>query len=91
MKLALLLLSVAVLVCAVNSAPVGCENEPEALPKPVDVTARDGATKTVVQKIVGIVQEGSLKTPKLNVIDAPIVCPDGQLLDHQGKCRPILG
>ncbi|EAT36632.1 AAEL011296-PA [Aedes aegypti] len=24
-----------------------------------------------------------------NIIDAPVVCPEGQKPDHNGKCRPV--
>uniref|UniRef100_A0A1L8DNF7 Putative secreted protein n=1 Tax=Nyssomyia neivai TaxID=330878 RepID=A0A1L8DNF7_9DIPT len=26
---------------------------------------------------------------KINVIDVPLVCPEGHLIDHNGKCREI--
>lgn len=26
---------------------------------------------------------------EINIIDAPVVCPEGQKPDHNGKCRPV--
>uniref|UniRef100_A0A182Y0D0 Uncharacterized protein n=1 Tax=Anopheles stephensi TaxID=30069 RepID=A0A182Y0D0_ANOST len=85
MKLALLLFGVVLLASLAYGRPVGCEDEPEDPPLAVDALHVD----------IVVMQEpnsskGLLQNPK-NIIDAPKVCPDGQKLDHQGKCRPVMG
>uniref|UniRef100_A0A4Y0BGQ6 Uncharacterized protein n=1 Tax=Anopheles funestus TaxID=62324 RepID=A0A4Y0BGQ6_ANOFN len=81
MKLVLLLFGVVVLASLAYARPAGCEDEPEAPPVPVGQQQLDTADQ----------QSSNLSQAKQNVIDPPKVCPDGQKLDHQGKCRPVMG
>uniref|UniRef100_A0A182F3T3 Uncharacterized protein n=1 Tax=Anopheles albimanus TaxID=7167 RepID=A0A182F3T3_ANOAL len=77
------LLSLVLLVSGTSAAPVGCEEAPEDVPQAVPLTAAK-----ILDQLTDVVQA----PPKItNVIDGPKVCPEGQMLDHQGKCRPILG
>uniref|UniRef100_A0A182MZ55 Uncharacterized protein n=1 Tax=Anopheles dirus TaxID=7168 RepID=A0A182MZ55_9DIPT len=85
MKFVAPLFVVVLLACVAYGVPVGCEDEPEAPPASVDV---DVAKVAALAKELADLIDGPQKA---NVIDGPKVCPDGQKLDHQGKCRPVMG
>ncbi|GAB0095244.1 uncharacterized protein DMENIID0001_106000 [Sergentomyia squamirostris] len=59
---------------------------PEDDPVPVEETppsASDGRSPPGGSKI------GQLPKNPINVIDVPLVCPEGQLIDHTGRCRDM--
>uniref|UniRef100_B6DE22 Putative 6.9 kDa salivary secreted peptide n=1 Tax=Anopheles darlingi TaxID=43151 RepID=B6DE22_ANODA len=77
------LLSLVLLVSGTSAAPVDLEEAPEDVPKAVALTASH-----ILDQFTDLVHTPPQIT---NVIDGPKLCPEGQKLDHQGKCRPILG
>ncbi|EAA15004.3 AGAP008922-PA [Anopheles gambiae str. PEST] len=82
MKLIVLLFGVVLAASVSYAYPVGCEDEPEQPPPAVPLVRATAIAEEV---------NNLLDVQKANVIDPPKVCPDGQMLDHQGKCRPIMG
>lgn len=82
MKILFVVFGILLVALAVHGRPV-CEECDEEVP--LAVPGED------VLKVVRVPQtnQGGVDVQGINIIDAPVVCPEGQKPDHNGKCRPV--
>ncbi|XP_055640646.1 uncharacterized protein LOC129778036 [Toxorhynchites rutilus septentrionalis] len=87
MKFALVFFAIFVLAHGVQGRP--CDEDSSASSEERIVRVPESKPVPVEEEDSVSVEDSGFKPS--NIIDGPVVCPEGQKPDHKGKCREVWG